>query len=347
MPHTTDNPTPERVGINKDGSPRPAHRDTNGAVGVYTPYRRVVVYPAVSGADDADELAVPFDGLDVDITVIHTGSGAVEWHVDAHGVSNKVWEALDRGVDLEITLGWKDGPQRTIARGPIQLLRPATRRDDRRYTLRGTTAAGAQLRRRVSRTWSDAAPHEIARDIARIGNFTIGNVATDADALGGNWTISNSRPLSYWLGQLVKEAEHDTGDAWTWYVHDGALYFVPKGTPTADSVTLTPTPAADRFPARAGPSAPVTPPPDVNERTFERKLDPEVFRGRPVGVAPPDGDSNEAATYVVGAHQFESSSRSGRHFVYGTLIPYRAEYATHPVKRGYVNPSVAPEEPDF
>lgn len=348
MPHITDDPDPERVGINDDGDPRTASGGkSHRAVGVYTPYRRVIAHIDTSDAADADPLTVPFDGLDVDVTVIHTGTGTVDWHVDVHGVANRVWEALGEGVELEIILGWKDGPQRTVARGPIQLMRPSTRRDERRYTLRGTTHAGATLKRRVSRTWTDAAPHEIARDLARIGNFTIGNVATDADVIGGNWTISNARPLSHWFDQLAKEAESDTDVRWTWYVHDDAVYFVPKGTPTAPSVTLSPSPGAGKFPTRHSPDPRAPQAPTGNERTFERKLDPEVHRGRPVNVSPLDGDDSDASTHVIGPHQFESSSRTGRHYVYGTLIPYHADYPTRPVKRGYVNPTIAPEEPDF
>lgn len=353
---TVDTDEPDRNRVTGIGT----RRTQTVATGVYAPYRRVVFT-----TDDGERL--PLDGVDVDVTVTHPGDGTLSWTVVAYSLATRIWEHLRMGTTAEIRLGWADGPQQTVVRGPIQLMRPQPWQTGRRYVFRGTSAAGASLGRRVSKTWTDEPPHSIARDLAQIAGLDIGHIESGTPVIEGNWTITNARPLSRWFGELTKEVAADTDLEWSWYVHAGRLYFVPRGTPTGPPLKLggIETGAGDgatRYPSQTGGDAPKprrptpaigadpttgTPRTIPRSRRFRRHLEPELYRGRAVDVIPPgsaDADHPEPLTHAVGSYQFESSSRTGRHYVFGSLVPTTGEYRPLWVRDSDRDPMVAAEE---
>lgn len=334
-PPDTDEPDKTRVGLGGAYvSPQATREPVAGAVEVFSPYRRVVLT-----TDDGTRL--PLDGLDVDVTVTQRGDGARSWSVAAYNVADRLWDQLRLGTHAEIRVGWKDGPQTTAVRGPIQLMRPSPWRSGYRYIMRGISRYGAQLGKRLSQTWTDEPPHRIVRDVAQLAGLDVGHIAGETPPLDGNWTLTAAKPLSHWLGELTLEAARNTDEEWAWYITDGKIFFVPRGTPTGPPLRLDYRTGTDKLQAQVGGATPKPrrPTPAVGadpesglprsvprERSFQRKLEPEVYRGRIVDVVPPGTPDADPTAYVVSGFQFESSSRTGRHYVHGTLIPVQTTY---------------------
>lgn len=318
----------------------PAVRTT----GVYTPYRRVVV-------TTGDGTEIPLDGVDLDVTITHRDRGCPTWSVTAFDLAPRVWDHLRGNASVAITVGWRNGPQRTAVRGPVQLLRPQSNTGTRggaaqrgpRYLMRGITHAGARLGQRVARTWQNELPAEIVRDTAKMANLEVGAIAVDVDDFANHWTITTGRTLRGWLDKLADSIARREGHEWTWYTRDGALFFVPRGTPTAERVQLTHRNAARRYPTRRGATTPRDT--DALTRSFSRTLEPAVQRGATVAVGQPDEATADSTLHVVTGYQFESSSLTGRHYVHGSLTPRDAEYG-HQFPELTGRDGVDPVEPD-
>lgn len=327
----------------------PGTTTTNGdgpieTTGVYTPYRRVV---AVLG----DGTEIPFDGVDLDVTVTHRDRGVPTWSVTAYDLAPRVWDHLRGDASIRITVGWRDGPKRTAVRGPVQLLRPQSSTGRRggaaqrgpRYVMRGVSHDGARLGKRTAKTWQDATPTEIVRDIAHMANLDVGSVTAEMDTFDSHWTITSGRTLLDWVDKLADDVARKTGDEYTWYARSGSLYFVPRGTATGREVVLAHADATRRYPTRRN----ATTPRDSGAamRSFSRALEPAVDRGRRVEVGQQNEAGEDTTTHVVAGYQFESSSTTGRHYVHGTLTPAGAAYDPD-VTRSTDTPGVDPREPD-
>jgi hypothetical protein len=263
---------------------------------------------------------ISLDGLDLDVKVRKPKKDPLEFDVRTWNLTRDTWSRIETGDLVRIELGWEEADIATVCLGKIEHAKPRRDGADMEYRLKGIDESEAATKARISGTWRNRRPDEIAAQIA--GEIGLSPVTEPAGApIPGTWSATRDQKTRVWLDELLDYAADRTGEAWEWFAERGRLYFVPKSIETVEAPRL------------AYENTLVS----LNEKStsdddaegaleFEAMLEPEIRKGAAVYV---DTDDHQGA-YRVNEYEFQSSSATGDHLVRATITPLKADYSVGP-----------------
>lgn len=259
---------------------------------------------------------VELDGLDLDITVRKPKDDPLEFDVKVWNLTSETWDRIEDGDLARIELGWEDGERQTVCLGEISSLKREPDNEDVRYQIKGVDESEAATHARVSQTWKDQRPDQIAADLAE--EIGLSPETGDAgQAISGNWSATRDQKVRAWLDELLDYAAQFTGVEWEWFATKGQLHFVPRNQETVEAPEL----SYDSTLVSIGEKS--TEDEDTEQLDFEAMLEPRIRKGAAVYV---DTDDFSAA-YRVSEYEFRSSTDTGDHLVQGTLLPLEGDYS--------------------
>ncbi|QBI90030.1 uncharacterized protein ChaoS9_115 [Halobacterium phage ChaoS9] len=260
---------------------------------------------------------VSLDGLDIDITVRKPKDDPLEFDVKVWNLTPDTWDRIDDDDLARIELGWADGNSETVCLGKITDTSRTPDKSDVEYQIEGVDESEAATHARISDTWKDRRPDQIASDIAE----EIGLSASTEPAgrpIQGRWSATRDQKVRDWLDELLDYAAEFTGQDWEWFAARGQLHFVPRNQETAEAPQL----SYDGMLISIGEKS--SSDEDVEqELEFEAMLEPRIQKGAAVYVST---DQFEGA-YRVSDYEFRSSTETGDHLVQGTLLPVEGDYS--------------------
>lgn len=264
---------------------------------------------------DAGEINL--DGLDIDITVRKPKDDPLEFEVLVWNLTPDSWDRIDDDDLARIELGWADGDRETVCLGKITDTNRTPGEGDIEYKIEGVDESEAATHARISKTWKDRRPDQIASDIAE----EIGLSASTEPAgqpIRGRWSASRDQKVRDWLDELLDYAAQFTGRDWEWFATRGQLFFVPRNQQVAEAPQLSYEGMLVSIGEKSSSEEDVE-----GQLEFEAMLEPRIQKGAVVYV---DTDRFEGA-YRVSDYEFKSSTETGDHMVQGTILPVEADYS--------------------
>ena len=267
--------------------------------------------------------------VDMDISV-RTRESSLAFTVGIYNLSDSNWSSIRAKDEVTIDLGWLETGLQTVCVGRVENNSVTYENNgaDTRYVVEGVDATQEAFSARLSRTWEEADPGQIAADIVgMLDGVTAVQVERAGEPIPGRYPIKNDRPVRYWLDALVDEAAKITGDQWEWRAQAGKFYFRPKSATSEVAVTLgdrvqSVEPATGQSTSDSGGEVQVT-----------AYCHPGVETGGIVSLA----TDRYSGTYKVAEHEFVSDTISGDHYVQATLVPDGAGYnAAYPGTDAFV-----------
>jgi len=264
---------------------------------------------------DAGE--VNLDGLDIDITVRKPKDDPLEFEVLVWNLTPESWDRIDDDDLARIELGWVDGDRETVCLGKITDTSRTPSEGDVEYKIEGVDESEAATHARISNTWKDRRPDQIASDIAEEIGLSA-STETAGKPIRGRWSASKDQKVRDWLDELLDYAADFTGQDWEWFATRGQLYFVPRNQEVAEAPQLSYEGMLISIGEKSGSEEDVE-----GQLEFEAMLEPRIQKGAVVYV---DTDRFEGA-YRVKDYEFTSSTETGDHMVQGTILPVEADYS--------------------
>ena len=280
-------------------------------------YRRVSVGALTALADGTHT------DLDMDIEVRSRKEGN-DFTVGIWNLGEDTWEQIKKQQEIEIELGWVDGPTDIVCLGRIErtYFRRHNSGADTRYILEGVDATKARFGQRHSRTWEGPVdPTTIAADIAGMVGAEVAQAVPTGAQIPRAKAIKDDQPARYWVDQMVSEASDRTGQQWEWDAHDGQFFFRPKSDSAPGDVTLLSgdqegdLQSIERATGQSTQDSPI-------ETNFTSYMVPSVRKGISATVSHPVF----AGEYKIVSYQFRSDTVDGTHNVSGTLVPDNSPY---------------------
>jgi len=261
-----------------------------------------------------DEIAI--EDLDMQIRVRKPKEDPLEFDVRVYNLARGTWERISKGDRVSIELGWEDGPSGPVILGEIEHRTPSPRGGDMEYRIKGTDRSSKQTKGRISGTWQNRRPDEVASDMARSMDLT--PVTDNAERpIRGCWGATANERVRTHLDELLDYAQEFTGVSWEWFAEEGRLYFVRRDRETIDAPSL-----------RYGENALAlqeSDSPDENadrQFDFEMMLDPRLKVG---AVVYAETETYTGALKVVD-YEYRSSTESGDHLVQGKMVPASTKF---------------------
>lgn len=284
----------------------------------YQQYRRVSAGPLAAIADGTNT------DLDMDISVQSRKEGN-SFVVGIWNLGEETWDQLRKQQEIEIELGWVDGPSDVVCLGRIErtYFKRHNNGADTRYIIEGVDATKARFGQHHSRTWEGPVdPTQIARDIAEMVDVEVAQAVPTGTTIPRMKAIKDDRPVRQWVDEMVAEASDRTGNQWEWDANSGEFFFRPKsefapgqeilesGEQEGDLQSLEPA---------TGQDTQDTP----NELNFTSYLVPTLRKGMEIVVVHPEF----GGSYKLASYQYTSDTVDGTHNVSGTLVPSGSPYS--------------------
>ena len=260
---------------------------------------------------------IALDGLDMDIDVYKPKDDPLEFDIRTWNLADAKWERIDEDEHLvRVELGWHDGRFDTVVLGEITHLNSQPDRGDVEFRTKGVDESEMATHHRLSDSWSNARPDQIASDIAQQVGLTP-RVENAGDTISGTYAITVEQKARAWLDELLDYAVEFTGEEWEWYALEGALHFERRNATSVQAPLLAYGNTLTSIGKKSNPDE------DVElELEFEAMLDPRIRTGAGVFV---DTDRFEGA-FRVSDYEFRSNTDTGDHLVRGTLVPVEGDF---------------------
>lgn len=281
---------------------------------VFQQYRRIDVGNVQAVADGSP------DDLDMSVEVRYGQKSGLSFKASLWNLKRKTWSSISEGDPIRITLGWENGPRSSVCLGRVEEKETAQDGADVEYILRGIDESKGQASKKLSHTWRDRSPDQIAADLARRADLTVAQAEPVGGMIRGNWAVKRDRPLRYWFDQLTKEAEKRTGKKWEWLIQTGKFYFVPMSWHSSEVVILSYDNTLLTMDEASGKSESDS----KLELDFRCLCEPHLRKNGIVSVQTDEW----SGTYKVTDIKFVSDTVSGDHYVEGTITPGNARYTT-------------------
>ena len=260
------------------------------------------------------------DDIDMKLSVTDAKNEGLSFEATVYNLAPESWQDVRVGDDCNITLGWTDGPQRQIISGTIKDARHDKQQTDTMFKLTGVDKSVEELNASFAQTWRDQSPTQIARAIATHGAVGLRPGHMDpCPPIEGRYAIRKDRPVRYWLGELLHEAQRRTSVQWEWDAHGGQLDFKRVESPTEPSVIL----SYDRSLLSVEPASGLSDSDDGREINFRAMIQPSLRRNARVSLQTDDTSGDYRVTEV----QFKSDSTTGDHLVSGRLVPAGTQHS--------------------
>ncbi|MWG36584.1 hypothetical protein [Halomarina oriensis] len=274
-----------------------------------------------------EHLGRPTDDLDFEVSV-STKEEGLGFTITIYNLAEASWSTLQKKDEVQIDLGWAETGLGGVCLGRIEDSRaePANGGADTKYVLEGVDATSEAYAFRYNRTWFDADPATIARQLnANAGGGTPAIVESVGQPLDGAWAVKDDLAVRDHLDRLTKEAEGMTGEQWEWDARGGKFYFHPTGTPGEGGYQLfsTQTEGTLQSVSRATGNSTQD---GGEELSFRAYLDAAIGKHTPVSLQS-QRNPGYNGEYLVSDYEFVSDTVSGDHYVEGTLTPTAATYS--------------------
>lgn len=259
-----------------------------------------------------------FSELDMEISVEMTTDGTGKFDVNLYNLTRSSWQSIETDKEINIILGWANGPSPTVMKGTINTAEKIQDERDIRFQIKGTDSSNAVLNQTASGTWEDTDPGNIVSDLATAVGLTpeTSNVGIP---IQGYWSVTTARPIKGWLNELETIAEDKTETDWEWYAESGRLYFQKKKQTTQQAPVL----GWDQNLLEIGRSDSVSDSGSNDTLSFKSMLVPQLSKGQAAQVAA----EPFSGTYRVQSYKHRSESTTGDHITSGVLIPTQQSYS--------------------
>jgi len=264
---------------------------------------------------------VSIEELDMDITIVYSKSSGLEFDVIIWNLADDTWSRIEEGDPCRITLGWEDGPTKTVLFGTIEKMLKTPDENDVSFRLKGKDETDRTLRFGFSKTYVDKTFSDIARSIAGEIGLTVGEVESTSAGPEREFTVQKDRPARHWLNQLIAKTQDKTDTPWEWFVDAGKFYFVKKDGRKEEAVRLSFENTLITIGESEGEKEA-----EQSGLDFTALCEPRIRKGAAVAVETPD----YTGAYKVTEYRFNSNTISGDHEVTGKLVPLGASYEIAP-----------------
>jgi len=264
---------------------------------------------------------VTIEELDMDITIVYSESSGLEFDVTIWNLADDTWARIEEGDTCRITLGWEEGPTKTVVFGTVEKLIKSPDGNDVSFRIKGKDETDRALRYGFTKTYVNQTYSAIARSIAGEIGLTVGEVESTSAGPTREFTVQKDRPARHWLNQLVAKTQNKTDDPWEWFVDSGKLYFVRKDGRKEDAVRLSFENTLITIGESEGEKEA-----EQAGLDFTALCEPRIRKGGAVAVDTPQ----YTGAYKVTSYRFRSNTVSGDHQVSGSLAPLGASYEIAP-----------------
>ena len=170
---------------------------------VFEQYREVVTQEAA------------LSELDMELDVSMDKDGTMKFDVILWNLAESTWRGINEDDIVQIKGGWVDGPVEVLIYGKINSKNMEVEGNDIRFNIKGKDQTSSATNARISRTWTDKDPGQIAADMARAVGLSPQTVNV-GQSISGNWSATPDRQIKKWLDDLVTIAGEKTGVEWEW-----------------------------------------------------------------------------------------------------------------------------------
>lgn len=276
-----------------------------------------------AGSGDGGAVDAVYDGYggstDLSASIVFAKDDGLSYEATLWNLADDTWHGVSEGDPCRISLGWDGGNLNHVLYGVVNIKRMERQDRDIKYTLKGVDETDALTKARITKTWRDRSPSQIAEGIARELGLTPGRIDESGGTLEGDYAITEDEPAQYWLDQLKSEAEKITDTQWEWFCQAGQLFFERKDSDTAQATVL----SFDNTLLSIGEAAGTSDSEDSEgDLEFEALCEPDIQKNSLVAV---DTD-RFSGVYKVIAYSFTSDSTNGDHKVRGTITPAGSQY---------------------
>lgn len=276
---------------------------------VFQQYREIVT------ADSA------FQDLDMDIRVTMEKKGNLKFEATLWNLTKSTWNSISKDDIVQIKGGWEDGPVEVLVYGKINSLNREPDGNDLKFTLKGVDQSKSALNARISDTWSDTDPGDIAAEIATKVGLTAQTVKV-GEKIRGNWSATPDKKARAWLKELVEIAGEKTGAEWEFHGEQGELSFQPKNQTYREAPIL----SWENNLISIGPVEDAES--DTEKVEFEVMLTPGIAKGAAVDV------QVEGYNDIWKVERYEhQTATAGDHYTQGVLLPTEVDYQVQSNRR--------------
>lgn len=259
------------------------------------------------------------EGLDSSITVKNPKDSDATFDIKIWNLTESTWDSIQTGKGARVRLGWEEGKTKAVIFGVIKKKNKEIDGSDIKYRIKGKDKSQEQTKLRISKTWNDKSPDQIAGSIGNELGLTTGQIDSVGSPIDGYYQISKDKPARYWLDQLVGEAQARDSKAWEWFTDTGKLYFVRKDGIKGEAVEL----SYDNTLISIGPAGGEEGTQEGNSALkFKAMMEPTLRKGSAVAV----NTDKYSGAYKVTEYTFKSSTDTGEHMVEGTLTSLDSNY---------------------
>lgn len=258
-----------------------------------------------------------FKDLDMDVIVTMEKSGKLKFEASIWNMTEDSWATIQKDDIVQIKAGWKGGPVEVVAYGKINSKNKAADGNDIEFTIKGKDQTSSAMNARISKTWDNKDPADIAADIARQVGLSP-QVVTVGDPIQGYWTATRDKQAKKWMDDLVTIAGEKTGTEWEWTGEEAELVFQPKDGTYREAPIL----SWDMNLVSLGKKESSGSSNEGEAVEFEAMLVPGIRKGSAVDVK---AGSEFTDIWKVKSYEHQHTN-DGEHLTSGVLIPTSQEY---------------------